>query len=845
MLQPIKIALNGMAYGLATQVISADEYQALVDSDTGLMFESCTLEEAESTYLYGKPLSPAPMYEAITTTKARVERTMKAFHRELARQFASTDITPSDAEISNPRVSGGFATLTARFPLSDGQSIGIIFHSPSGDPAKIAESDVLVAFRFVLNKRDVTPTVAPAGGSDVSLKQVTLKLSNLAERNSAKFQSKQGENSAKASELETLQTEVEAKQAELSDIIAQADKAEQEAADSLKENDVYSGVVSKAEARVKALKAKLAAMSKTKPPAENNEGDTVAIAPEPAISLSQLDQLELDNFIKYIDKEVKTYQAILGGDPRWAGFDSQAIPMSFNNKVKTLHKNGKTAVVDGILAHIAQINPSLIKPLYTSRHSIWKLGTVKQDIQEPTKKPEQPSKPKQEGATNEVLSFTHYAKLSGDIKDVPVGAVDSIPQNQLWANKELSAAVTATGIESFVGVVTYTQKLTDADRAKFDLVEILQPTVVEATEGKNGIADFKVEVSNLISTHFGKTWHEIGLTDPSALPSIIGGDSRFTTAERSELLKVANQYIVDKKIEDGQSIFGKSELYWYGLRARPFMMGAAPRAQQVVVLTNDEAMAKFPTLGANNAIRHGAIAYANPLSDEDIKSFEFVDLAKQMKIADGAELSPEDFDYLMTDLMSSLLDTYGDTSTTFTRSVAASLVESFSLSRNWLLKAIKGTLTFQERKDDVERYKQQTTLRETLTVKQFEDALMAYVKDEPEPEPVPEPEPAPEPEPVPEPELVPAPVGEPEPVTTEGTQVIEGGDNDVGGDGSASIVQALEAALLNETDVEALIDLLDKSIDELTELSAYDDNEALIEKVSDRITELLTKEDAA
>ncbi|MGC6738828.1 hypothetical protein ACP0FZ_30340, partial [Escherichia coli] len=64
------------------------------------------------------------------------------------------------AEIGRARNVNGLPVLPAIIPLSDGQTISILFHSPTAEN-RITNSDTLVAFQFLLNKKDVTHTVAP------------------------------------------------------------------------------------------------------------------------------------------------------------------------------------------------------------------------------------------------------------------------------------------------------------------------------------------------------------------------------------------------------------------------------------------------------------------------------------------------------------------------------------------------------------------------------------------------------------------------------------------------------------------------------------------------------------
>lgn len=197
--------------------LSEQRYLDALGGDS-MMLEPATLEEIEATYLYGLAGRGEQAFtDAIVTTHQRIGRTMGAFNRALNQALTGTEIQAADAKVGDPKKAGDVAVLSAEIPLSDGQSIFVIFHSPSNDPGKITAADTLVAFRFLLNKRDVTHVVAPSKGRDISLKQTTMALANLAERNSTKFAAKQADNKAKAEELATLEadTEQHMKQAEL------------------------------------------------------------------------------------------------------------------------------------------------------------------------------------------------------------------------------------------------------------------------------------------------------------------------------------------------------------------------------------------------------------------------------------------------------------------------------------------------------------------------------------------------------------------------------------------------------------------------------------------------------
>lgn len=222
---------------VAIRPIPAAVLAALYDGDgEHFMVEAVDMADIESTYFYDAPLMPeinAVMLEAVTSTRARLSGTMRAFIRALNQSLSGTGITAGNdssgtaddgsqamggANIGRVRKVQGLAVMPAIIPLSDGQTVTLVFHSPTGNAATIAANDTLVAFQFLLNKKDVTHVVSPSNGRDISLKVVTTALSNLIERNTAKFQHAQAKQKAMKAEIASLQDEgnsLEEKQAAL------------------------------------------------------------------------------------------------------------------------------------------------------------------------------------------------------------------------------------------------------------------------------------------------------------------------------------------------------------------------------------------------------------------------------------------------------------------------------------------------------------------------------------------------------------------------------------------------------------------------------------------------------
>lgn len=212
---------------LATGLAAEQMAMLLSGVDAELMLEPTTLDDINLSYLPESLVdnSDNMLLSAITTKRLRLDRTMKALLRGLNSQLSASDLTAGalpDAEISSPgakviggaivakpRKSGLIATLTAELPISDGQSVFIIFHAPDDDPGVIQADDTLIAFRFLLNKRDITDIVAPHNGRDISLKQTTLALANAIEKNSRKFQAGLKVRQQMAQELEGEQSKLD------------------------------------------------------------------------------------------------------------------------------------------------------------------------------------------------------------------------------------------------------------------------------------------------------------------------------------------------------------------------------------------------------------------------------------------------------------------------------------------------------------------------------------------------------------------------------------------------------------------------------------------------------------
>ncbi|MBM0749019.1 hypothetical protein JJB79_16640 [Pantoea eucrina] len=238
-----EILKNRMVLDFQRRTQGAELAQAVYDglmtgSSADMMLESATIDDIDHAYLGEESVLPGAMFEAISTERIRLAQTMRAFVKALNRGLNGTDIiagtddagadttgqkTVGGAVIGKVRRVASIPVLSALIPLSDGQTVSLVFHSPTADNGKIRNQDTLVAFQFLINKRDVTHIVAPIGGRDVSLQQVTQALSNLIEKNSGKFTKQKDAQAKLRAEVETTQAETDKLAEQQSALLEQVD----------------------------------------------------------------------------------------------------------------------------------------------------------------------------------------------------------------------------------------------------------------------------------------------------------------------------------------------------------------------------------------------------------------------------------------------------------------------------------------------------------------------------------------------------------------------------------------------------------------------------------------------
>lgn len=181
---------TGFSGGSLTRV-----YAALCESrhSDDLLLEAAEFNEVDSYYNPGVELVSADfILEAITIDRfSRTEKRMAAVVRVFNRHLADSELKALDPVVGTPKKSGAFAYVTVQLPFSDGQVVSVIFHAPEADKKRIGPADTIIAFRWLLNKRDITQVVAPEEGSEISLESIAARITQLVVKNSARFERQQ------------------------------------------------------------------------------------------------------------------------------------------------------------------------------------------------------------------------------------------------------------------------------------------------------------------------------------------------------------------------------------------------------------------------------------------------------------------------------------------------------------------------------------------------------------------------------------------------------------------------------------------------------------------------------
>jgi hypothetical protein len=204
------------------------------DSGDNLLLDSVSmadiLEEADEV----------ATFDALVTPYAKLQRKMETLKAVMERE--GDTVKPLAVQISDPFKQNGVAQVAALFELSDGQTVSIYFHNPDVDPRKIQQSDDLISWKFLLNRKDITIIAAPERGDDLNVREVARSVMKLAEKNSPAFKRANVNRAERMQTIENLNTEIVSLESELKEAMHELEIAKIEAEDRVIKEDAESVV---------------------------------------------------------------------------------------------------------------------------------------------------------------------------------------------------------------------------------------------------------------------------------------------------------------------------------------------------------------------------------------------------------------------------------------------------------------------------------------------------------------------------------------------------------------------------------------------------------------------------
>lgn len=152
-------------------------------------------------------------YDSLVVEAYKLEGTVSKLALAMDKATSISTLKVAKQTLSKPKTMRGFGVIQqlVSFELSDGQAVSIIFNvsdSEANASAKMTKDDLLVAWKYKLNSRDITAAVQPNATQNVSLNMIASRIMGLADANSEKFVAAQKKKDAMQTELANTNQQV-------------------------------------------------------------------------------------------------------------------------------------------------------------------------------------------------------------------------------------------------------------------------------------------------------------------------------------------------------------------------------------------------------------------------------------------------------------------------------------------------------------------------------------------------------------------------------------------------------------------------------------------------------------
>jgi len=155
---------------------------------------------------------PEQSFDALMDTKNRLGLLKDRLYNAMSRAGNDT-VSVTNVTETKPFKRQGVTNIAFVFDLSDGQKLSIWFHNPDSTPSKLMPSDIMISWKWMLNKRDVTAALSPKQGDNVQLPALASRIMRVAAKNSMPFKRTQAKRLKLDNELAEAKMTIENKTA--------------------------------------------------------------------------------------------------------------------------------------------------------------------------------------------------------------------------------------------------------------------------------------------------------------------------------------------------------------------------------------------------------------------------------------------------------------------------------------------------------------------------------------------------------------------------------------------------------------------------------------------------------
>lgn len=163
------------------------------------------------------------VFDALAMQRLKLEKSAMLFGRVFNRSGKELQIAENGIQISEPFKKNGTTNIAMVFELVDGQTITCFLHNPDKTPNQLKPDDILVAWRWMLNKKDITILVAPEKGKDQNINEIGRRVMALAKKNSKRFTDANARRKQREENNRIIEERIASKEVILKDLMLQID----------------------------------------------------------------------------------------------------------------------------------------------------------------------------------------------------------------------------------------------------------------------------------------------------------------------------------------------------------------------------------------------------------------------------------------------------------------------------------------------------------------------------------------------------------------------------------------------------------------------------------------------